>query len=252
MRQTHVWVAVDVGVQRHRVAVGVPGQALVCEFDLDHSPEGFATFFRRVEAHTQGCELPVAVAMEGYNGHARPLDGQLLARGWRLFNVNNLKLARDKEIFPGPAKSDPIDARKMLELFSLRDELPLAKGVLGEVAVVPEAHTPLKRLTLRRRVLVNEKGRVVNRLHADLHAVCPGLAEITGAVDNLWFLRLLACREDLQKLARMQTQSLAKLRGIGKTYTERIRAWQRRAHFAPEVAYVRPMIVADARPASSS
>jgi len=247
MRQSHVLVAVDVGVQRHRVAVAVPGDTLTCEFDLDHTPEGFASFFRSVETHTQGGALPVAVAMEGYNGHARPLDQQVLARGWRLFNVNNLKLARYKEIFPGPAKSDPIDTRKMLELFSLRDELPLAKDVLGEVAVVPEAHTQLKRLTRRRRVLVNEKVRVVNRMQSDLHAVCPGLAEITGTVDNLWFLRFLTCRDTLPKLARVQTRSLMKIRGIGVKYAAIIQAWQRRAQFAPEVAYVGPMILADAR-----
>jgi hypothetical protein len=180
MRQTHVLVAVDVGMQRHRVAVGIPGQRLACEFDLEHTPEGLATFFRRVETYTRGGHLPVAVAMEGYNGHARPLDQQVLARGWRLFNVNNLKLARYKDIFPGPAKSDPIDTRKMLELFALREELPLAKDVLGEVTAVPEANAQLKRLTRRRRVLVDEKVRVVNRMQADLHAVCPGLAEITA------------------------------------------------------------------------
>ena len=247
MRQTHVLVAVDVGVQRHRVAVGTPGKRLACEFDIDHTPEGLAAFFRQVETYTRGGALPVAVAMEGYNGHARPLDGQVLARGWRLFNVNNLKLARYKEIFPGPAKSDPIDARKMLELFALCEQLPVAKDVLSEVAVVPDANAQLKRLTRRRRVLVNEKVRVVNRMQSDLHAVCPGLAEITGAVDNLWFLRFLTCRDALPKLARVQTHSLAKIRGIGKTYTERIRTWQPHAQFAPEVAYVGPMIVADAR-----
>jgi len=247
MRQTHVLVAVDVGMQRHRVAVGVPGQRLACEFDLDHTPEGFAAFFRRVEAYTHPGDLPVAVAMEGYNGYARPLDQQVLARGWRLFNVNNLKLARYKEIFPGPAKSDPIDTRKMLELFALREELPLAKDVLGEVGAVPEANAQLKRLTRRRRVLVNEKVRVINRMQSDLHAVCPGLAAITGAVDNLWFLRLLASRDDLTKLARLQTSTLFKIRGIGVKYAGLIRAWQARAQFAPEVVYVGPMIVADAR-----
>ena len=235
------------GVQRHRVAIGVPGEALACEFDLDHTPEGFATFFRQVEAHTAGGVLPVAVAMEGWGGHARPLDQQVLARGWRPFNVNNLKLARYKEIFPGPAKSDPIDTRRMLELFALREALPLAKDVLGEVAGVPEAHAQLKRLTRRRRVLVNEKVRAVNRMRSDLHAVCPGLAEITGAVDNRWFLRLLTCREDLTKLARLQRSSLLKIRGIGVKYAGLIRAWQARAQFAAEVAYVGPMIVADAR-----
>lgn len=61
----------------------------------------------------------VAVAMEGCNGHARPLDRQIQDRGHRLFNVNNLKLARCKEIFPAPAKTDAIDARWILELFRL-------------------------------------------------------------------------------------------------------------------------------------
>ena len=58
MRQTHVLVAVDVGMQRHRVAVGIPGQRLACEFDLEHTPEGLATFFRRVETYTRGGHLP--------------------------------------------------------------------------------------------------------------------------------------------------------------------------------------------------
>jgi hypothetical protein len=74
-------------------------------------------------------KLPVAIAMEGFNGHARPLDALIRRRGYQLFNVNNLKLARFKEIFPGPAKSDPIDTRKILELFRLREYLPLAKDV---------------------------------------------------------------------------------------------------------------------------
>jgi hypothetical protein len=38
--------------------------------------------------------------MEGYNGYARPLDGLVRQRGYRLYNINNLKLARFKEIFP--------------------------------------------------------------------------------------------------------------------------------------------------------
>jgi hypothetical protein len=53
--------------------------------------------------------------MEGYNGYARPSDSLIRARGYRLYNINNLKLARFKEIFPGAAKSDRIDARKGLE-----------------------------------------------------------------------------------------------------------------------------------------
>ena len=68
-------------------------------------------------------------------------------------------------------------------------QLPLAKQVLQEVAPVPVVHPQLKRLTRRRRVLVEDKGVVLNRLQGDLQAICPGLLAITGAADNLWFLR---------------------------------------------------------------
>jgi hypothetical protein len=111
------------------------------EFDLAHTGVGFEDFFRRLEVHEQRLKLPVAIAMEGFNDHARPLDPLIRARGYRLFNVNNLKLARFKEIFPGPAKSDPIDTRKMLELFRLREYLPLAKDVLQELAATPQRTT---------------------------------------------------------------------------------------------------------------
>ncbi|WP_292428928.1 transposase [Methylobacter sp.] len=55
----------------------------------------------------------MSIAMEGYNGYARPLDQMIRVRNYRLFNINNLKLARFKEIFPGAAKTDALDARKI-------------------------------------------------------------------------------------------------------------------------------------------
>ena len=86
--------------------------------------------FSRIEKQSKKKNCAVAVAMEGYNGYARPLDSMVRQRGYRLYNLNNLKFARFKEIFPGSAKSDRIDARKGLELFQLSDHLPLAREVL--------------------------------------------------------------------------------------------------------------------------
>ncbi len=240
-------VAVDVGSQRHRVAIGdVQGRVLE-EFDVEHTAAGLGGFFARVEGVQARCGWPVAVAMEGHNGWARPLDRQVLLRGWRLYNVNNLKLARYKEIFPAPAKTDAIDARRILELFRLRTQLRVAREVLQEVAAVPAHNDKLKRLTRRRRQLVNEKIRVLNRMQADLQAVCPGLLAITGEADNLWFLSLLSCREDLRKLARLHKSSLLALSGIGRKYASVIQAWQPQALFSDEVEWAGPMIVADAR-----
>ena len=184
--------------------------------------------------------------MEGYNGHARPLDGLVQDQGWPLYNVNNLKLSRLKEIFPGAAKTDRLDSRKTLELFQLRDHLPLAKDVLQQVVAAPEENVALKRLSRRRRRLVNERVRLLNAMQSDLRAVCPGLLEITGDAGNLWFLRFLTARRGLAKLARLRRSSLLKIAGVGVKYAAAIEAWQKRAQFGHEVKWVGDMIQEDA------
>ena len=104
-------VSVDVGCYQHSVAIGLSTGQIVDEFEIQHSQEGFKQFFAHIEQLVDAHGYHVAVAMEGYNGYALPLDRLVQEKGYRLFNVNNLKLARFKEVFPGPAKTDPIDTR---------------------------------------------------------------------------------------------------------------------------------------------
>lgn len=247
MNPFSIRVAIDVGSTRHRVAVGLPDGKLLDEFDIDHNARGFDEFFRHIEKAETRYHLPVAVAMEGYNGWARPLDGYIRRHGYQLFSVNNLKLARFKEIFPAPAKTDAIDARRILELFSLSEQMPLAKSALQEVAPISMENEQLKRLTRRRKQLVWERVRVLNRLQSDLHAVCPGLLAITPDVDTLWFLHFLTCRAKLSQLAKLRRTSLLKIRNVGTTYAARIVVWQAQAQFAPDVEWVGEMIMQDAR-----
>ena len=240
-------VSVDVGYRRHHVAMGLADGGVLEEFEIAHRVEGFNDFFFRIEKHRKANNCSVAVAMEGFNGCARPLDSMVRARGYRLYNINNLKLARFKEIFPGAAKSDRIDARKGLELFQLSDHLPLAKEVLQEVSGTPAQNEVLKRLTRRRRRLVNERVRVVNNLQADLQAVCPGLLEITEDAGNQWFLNFLVSADTLPQLARLRRSTVLKIPAVGVKCANQIQGWQRRAHFSAEVEYVGEMIQEDAR-----
>ena len=246
-RSKELRVSVDVGYRRHSVAIGLPSGEVLEEFEIEHRLEGFQDFFSRIEKHNPQQGYSVAVAMEGYNGYARPLDSMVRQRGYRLYNINNLKLARFKEIFPGSAKSDRIDARKGLELFQLSDHLPLAKEVLQEVSGTPHENEILKRLTRRRRRLVNERVRVVNNLQADLQAVCPGLLEITSEASNQWFLNFLLSADTLPQLTRLRKATLLKIPAVGRKYASLIEDWQKRAHFGAEVEWVSEMIQEDAQ-----
>jgi transposase len=244
--QTQLHVAIDVGSQQHRVALGLEEGEPIEEFDCTHTPAGLSDFFKRIRKHEDIHHAEVYVAMEGYGGYARPLDSQILAQGWRLYAINNLKFARFKEIFPAPAKTDAIDARRMLQLLQLRGRIPMASAVLQEVAPVDALHQQLKALTRRRKQLVAERMKISQRMQAELQGVAPGLLAITGQADNLWFLNFLTCRAELCKLKSVRQATLLKLNGVGVGYAAKIATWQKTAVFADSVAWAGPMIHADA------
>jgi transposase len=241
--ESELQVAIDVGSRVHRVAVGDADGHLLDQFDVYHTARGMDRFFDRIARFSPGT---VAVAMEGYNGWARPLDQRILAHGWKLYNVNNLKLARYKEIFPAPAKSDNIDSLRMLELFRMRQSLHVSRDVLQLVVAAPSENDKLKQLTRRRRQLVNDKIRLIARMVSMLQALCPGLLELTGAVDNIWFLSLLTARADVRKLPGLRDSTLRSLPGVGRKYAALIKTWQREALLADDADWTGPMLNSDA------
>ncbi len=171
----------------------------------------------------------------------------VIGKGWTLLNVNNLKLARYKEIFPSPAKTDAIDARKILELMRLRPLLPQAKDILNEVIPAPQVNHDMKLLTRRRRQLVNERTMLSNRMHSDLQAIAPGLLENSSQVGNKWFLGFLTARDTFDQLARMHQSSMMKIKGIGVKYTGLIRQWQKTALLSSGVLLVGDMVIEDSK-----
>ena len=241
-------VALDIGSAKHRVAIGLDGhREPIEEFDLAHTAAGLSDFFKRVRHHESAHGAEVCVAMEGFGGYARPLDTQVLAQGWRLYAVNNLKFARFKEIFPAPAKTDAIDARRMLQLMQMRAQVPMADALLQEVAPVDALHQQLKALTRRRKQLVAERMSTSQRMQVELQAAAPGLLAITGQADNLWFLGFLVCKNDLRKLKSVRPTTLRQIPGVGVGYAAKIARWQKDAIFADSAVWVGPMIHADAR-----
>ena len=118
------------------MGIAGPDGTVLKEFSVPHTQDGFREFFSRFEHHQRKLGLPVAVTMER-RGRPCPSPG-LDDRGERL-------------------QTSP-DVRKILELFHLKDRLPLAKDVLQEVPRIPPVNEKLKRLTRRRRQLVKREG----------------------------------------------------------------------------------------------
>lgn len=238
-------VSIDVGCYQHHVSVGLADGVYLGSFEIHHDKAGLAEFFDKVEQFKTHSNGVVSVAMEGYNGHARPLDKMILSKQYHLLNINNLKLARFKEIFPGAAKTDPIDSRKGLELFQLQQTLPLAKNVLQTVHQAPQENQQLKQLTRRRDRLVNERTRYLNTLQTDLRAISPGLIEITNDVKNVWFINFLSSSKNLSQLARKSKTSVLNIKQVGVKYAQKIIDWQQKSLFSDEVDMMSPLLQQD-------
>ncbi len=236
-------VGIDVGSLNHAVAISDDEGNILKEFEITHTSKGFTSFFKIIEKVSHHYHATVSIAMEGYNGWARPLDRLIQERGYKLYNV---KLARFKEIFPGAAKTDRIDACKIVELFSLQKHLPASKKVLQEIKPFDDINAKLKKLTRRRKQLVQEKVALINRFSTELQSVAPDLKLITGAVDNLWFLRFFTLKEDMRDLIRLRASTILKIKHLGPMKIALIQAWQKEAAFSPELEYTASMLYEDA------
>ena len=239
-------IGIDVGSLNHAIAISDGAGNIIKEFEIKHTQKGFDKFFEIINKEAYKRDAIVSIAMEGYNGWARPLDSQILTKGYQLYNVNNIKLARFKEIFPASAKTDSIDARKIVELFSLRKHLPVAKDVLQEIKISDDVNEKLKKLTRRRKQLVGERIAISNRFSSDLQAVLPDLKAITRSVDNLWFLKFITLKEDMRDLRRVSSAKIQKIKYLSSKNLQIIEQWQTEATFSKATEYVTSMIYDDA------
>lgn len=236
MHRPALRVSLDVGSERHTVVIGRGSQVLE-QFEIGHHRRGFAKFFERIEGHRRDPEQRVEVLMEGAAGWIRPLDELIQQRGYRLLSINTLKMAHFRRMCAGGAKTDALDARRGLQVLELRQLLPEARAVCERVWESSEANHRLQIYTRRRRQLVQDKVRLVNRLHSQLQALCPGLRAITKAVDNQWFLRFLGSRPQVAQLTRMRASSVLRIRGIGPHKLKCIQAWQKEACWSRDVSW---------------
>ena len=71
-------VSVDTGCYQHHAAVGLSNGKYLGSFEFPHTKLGFAEFFSKIDRYKKHSNGKVCVAMEGYNGHARPLDRMVI------------------------------------------------------------------------------------------------------------------------------------------------------------------------------
>lgn len=190
-------VGIDIGKYSHLVALSGEDAAKQTQpevFSIENTPAGRADLLARLAAAAAdagGCRI----ALEQVGGWVGPLDRQLLAAGHQLVTIHPLRLARARDLFGQPHKTDHRDALVLLSLlqYSRRGLVSpeQAKQLRPVIGLTPKLEQ-LKQLTRHYHQLSGQHQQSAGRLGQLTAVWLPSLTEIFSAVTGLGCLALLS------------------------------------------------------------
>ena len=160
--------------------------------------------------------MAIIDGIKGKNGYGTPFDRLLIENGFRLYNVDNLKLRRFKDVFGAEWRNDRRDAKMIAKMLHIRGHVDKGKEkAFIEVTKMPSVNEKLKVLSRHQQSLINEKIRIQNRLRKRAQEVCPDILEF-GTTDSVKLLRVLIKYPDFSKYNKLTMEALLKIKMIGK------------------------------------
>ena len=207
---------IDVGSESHHITILDEEDKVLYNEKVAHKLHEFAEsikLFKQIEKKEGG---KISFALEGKNGYSAPFDRILLAQGFTLYNVDNLKLKRFRQAFAGEWKDDQRDALMLSKMLKLKEHLNSEREKVFIKIKKPSPVTEsLKLLSRHQQTLIEEKVRLTNRLRKKLLEVCPEILKF-AKLKNKKLIAILAKYPDFSKYKRMTLKSLLKIKGIGK------------------------------------
>jgi len=174
-----VAVGVDVAKEFHWAALvhAETGDVLVSR-KVDNDPAAIQELIDQIRAVETG-HGPAPVAIDVLGGIAGLLQVMLTDAGLDVVHVSGLAVNRARRATRGGEhKSDPRDAKV------IADQIRLRRDELRQVGPAGEADTVLRLLVGRRRDLVVDQTRGINRLRDLLASVHPGLERAIDATNK--------------------------------------------------------------------
>lgn len=234
---------IDIGSEYHHAIIMNDEEKILYDKKIAHNLSEFdkaVKEFREIEGTQEGV---VSFAIEGKNGYGAPFDRILIGRGFTLYNVDNLKLKRFRNVFGAEWRSDRRDAKMLAKMLKLRNYL----NSEDDKAFIPVEKTAkvnekLKVLTRHQQTLIEEKTRLQNRLRKRLLEVCPEILEL-GNTDSKKMLRLLAKYPDFSSYKKLTLETLVKIRMIGEKQASLILEDLRNIKYVEDLAGIYKTII---------
>lgn len=235
---------IDIGSESHHIIIIDENETIHYDAKVPHRLNAIAKVIEQFRELGKNNGGTVTFAIEGKNGYGAPFDRLLIEAGFCLYNVDNLKLRRFRDVFGAEWRNDKRDASMLAKMLKLRDHVDSEnEKAFIKVDPVPETHEKLKILSRHQQTLIGEKIRIQNRLKKRLLEICPGILEI-GDTDSKRLLRLLHKYPDFSKYKKLTVGSLLKIKMIGKNQAPFIWEKVHNLHYVEDIADVYKAIIA--------
>lgn len=234
---------IDIGSESHHVIIMDDSGKILCDRKVTHRFSGFHEAigeFKGIEEQQRG---EITFAIEGKNGYGAPFDRILMENGFKLYNVDNLKLRRFRDVFGAEWRNDRRDAKMLAKMLKLKDHVD-AEEEKAFIAVekTPAVHEKLRILSRHQQSLIDEKVRIQNRLKKRLLEVCPDILEY-GDTDGKKLLQILKKYPDFSRYKKITLGALLKIETIGKKTAISIMEGLRNIQYVEELAGIYKAII---------
>ena len=207
---------IDIGSESHHVIIMDDGGKILCDRKVAHKFSEFHEAigeFKGIEEQQRG---EITFAIEGKNGYGAPFDRILMENGFKLYNVDNLKLRRFRDVFGSEWRNDRRDAKMLAKMLRLKDHMDAQEEKAFIAVEKPSAvYEKLRILSRHQQSLIDEKVRIQSRLRKRLLEVCPDILE-HGDTNSQKLLQLLKKYPDFSRYKKITLGALLKIETIGK------------------------------------
>ena len=227
---------IDIGSASHHVIIMDDSGKTLCDRKVAHRFSEFREAigeFKGIEKQQQG---EISFAIEGKNGYGAPFDRMLLENGFKLYNVDNLKLRRFRDVFGAEWRNDRRDAKMLAKMLKLKEHMDAEEDkAFVAVEKTPAVNEKLRILSRHQQSLIDEKVRIQSRLGKRLLEVCPDIFEF-GNTNSKKMLQLLNKYPDFSKYKKITLGALLKIETIGKKTASPIVEKLRNIEYVEELA----------------
>ena len=192
-----LWAGIDAGKEFHWTCVLDSSGERLLSRRVENEEADLLALVDEVLVLAGGGSVVWAVDQPG--GTAALLLALLWERGQRVMYVPGLVVDRSRDAYRGESKTDQKDARVIADQARVRRDL-------SELSPADAALAELQLLVARRRDLVVDRGRTVNRLRGALSTLFPALERVLSG----------RAKGDLVLLARYQTPVAMRRAGRGR------------------------------------